>query len=94
MPARNLERFSQLCGKRPAQAPLGRLQLSPDSREDRRSDRGLTPQQLLICQGLGLTPEAFKAQKPTSNGKSWCKSGLVGDRQPRLVRHARPKAKF
>ncbi len=59
----DLEGFRSFVAKALPQIPLGPLNFGPDPREERGADEGLTSQQLLICQKLGLTPEAFKAQK-------------------------------
>jgi phage I-like protein len=59
----DLEGFRSFVENALPQAPLGRLSLGPDSGEEQQSDRGLTPQQLLICESLGLAPEAFKARE-------------------------------
>ncbi len=59
----DLEGFRSYIENALPQAPLGRLNLSPNPREERGAGEGLTPQQILICQKLGLAPEAFKAQE-------------------------------
>ena len=59
----DLEGFRSFVDNALPQAPLGRLHLNPDPGEEQHSDRGLTPQQLLICESLGLAPEAFKARE-------------------------------
>jgi phage I-like protein len=59
----DLEGFRSFVEKALPQIPLGRLNFGPDPNEERGSGEGLTSQQLLICQKLGLTPEAFTAQK-------------------------------
>ena len=59
----DLEGFRSFVANALPQAPLGRLSLGPDPGEDRGDGRGLTPQQLFICESLGLAPEAFKARE-------------------------------
>lgn len=59
----DLEGFRSFVEHALPQVPLGRLNLAAESRPDRQSDRGLTPQQLFICESMGLSPEAFKAQE-------------------------------
>ncbi len=65
----DLEGFRAFVENSLPQVPMGRLNLGPDTGEDRRPGRGLTPQQLLICQSMGLTPEAFKAQEEYLRGE-------------------------
>jgi hypothetical protein len=64
----DLEGFRSFVENALPQVPMGRLNLGPNTGEDRRPHRGLTPQQLLICQSMGLTPEAFKAQEENLKG--------------------------
>ena len=59
----DLEGFRSYVENALPQAPLGRLNLSPNPRGDRSAGEGLTPQQILICQKMGVSPEAFKAQE-------------------------------
>jgi len=59
----DLDGFREFVKNMTPQIPLGRLNLGPEPREKRQPHGGLSPQQLLICQKLGLSPEAFKAQE-------------------------------
>ncbi len=59
----DLEGFRGFVKNALPQTPLGRLKLGPEPPAARRPEPSLTPQQVLICESLGLSPEAFKAQE-------------------------------
>uniref|UniRef100_A0A7V4G9X3 Mu-like prophage I protein n=1 Tax=Desulfobacca acetoxidans TaxID=60893 RepID=A0A7V4G9X3_9BACT len=65
----DLEAFRSFVKNALPQVPMGRLPLEPDCPPEAPASQGLTPQQLLLCESMGIAPEAFKAQEARLRGE-------------------------